>query len=87
MKPHLQRLSALLGPQALLLPVRRGTKKPTGKWRHLTIAAMANPKHIAKKDTKKSRLETCVRYRKDVTEKTEKTEKTDEYKRNHTLGF
>ncbi len=37
-----------LGPHVLLLPIRRGTKKPTGKWRHLTIADMANTKHLAK---------------------------------------
>ena len=48
MKSHVQSLVALLGSQALLLPIRTGTKKPSGKWRHLTIGDMANPKHIAK---------------------------------------
>ncbi len=87
MKSYVDYLRDLLGQDVLLLPVRKGTKRPTIPWGRLTATAMANPKHLAKKDTKKSRLETCVRYRKGVTEKTEKTEKTDEYKRNHTLGF
>ena len=38
----------MIGQDVLLLPVRKGTKNPTGKWRHLTIAAMDNPKHLAK---------------------------------------
>ena len=47
-KPHLQRLLALLGPQALLLPVKKCTKKLTSKWGNLTITDMSDPKHRAK---------------------------------------
>ncbi|MDC0219063.1 bifunctional DNA primase/polymerase [Verrucomicrobia bacterium] len=48
MKSDIDYLRNLLGQDVLLLPVRRDTKKPTGKWRHLTIADMANPKHLTK---------------------------------------
>jgi hypothetical protein len=37
-----------LGSQALLIPVRKGTKRPTIKWGNLTATGMSDPKHLAK---------------------------------------
>ena len=41
-------LVALLGPGVLLLPCKTGTKKPVGKWKHLTATAMEDPAYLAK---------------------------------------
>ncbi len=46
--PKLQRLCALLGPQALLIACRKRTKQPTTKWRHLTIADMSDSAHLSR---------------------------------------
>ena len=37
----------LLGPDVLLLPCGKGTKKPTIKWGNLTAADMSDPKHLS----------------------------------------
>ena len=41
-------LRGLLGPEVLLLHCRTGTKKPVGKWKHLTADAMADPDYLAR---------------------------------------
>ena len=38
----------LLGPDVLLLPCGKGTKKPTIKWGNLTAADMSDPKYLSK---------------------------------------
>jgi hypothetical protein len=43
-------LRELLGLDVLLLPCKSGTKKPVGKWKELTAAAMADPAYMARLD-------------------------------------
>ena len=43
--PHLR---SLLGAQVLLIPVRKGTKRPSIQWGHLTAADMSDPKYLFK---------------------------------------
>ena len=39
-------LRDLLGADVLLLHCRRGTKKPAGRWKHLTVKAMEDPAYL-----------------------------------------
>ena len=46
--PRVEHLRWLLGDDVLLLPWPLGSKGTTARWGHLTIATMADPKHLAK---------------------------------------
>ena len=48
MKSDIATIRNLLGPDVLLLPCRKRTKKPTTKWRHLTIADMSDSAHLSR---------------------------------------
>jgi len=45
---RVEHLRWLLGDDVLLLPWPLGSKGTRARWGHLTVAAMANPKHLAK---------------------------------------
>lgn len=44
-------LRELLGDDVLLLHCKTGTKRPVGKWKELTVAAMADPNYLTKLHT------------------------------------